>query len=116
MEAQKAAFSHRKVAASVTAANMHAGKRFEDLYQRAIDFGGHPNERSVTGNMRMVEETDRRVMLAVLLHGDGPELDVALKTAAQCGMVSLEMMQVTYTAKFEVLGINAAMLELRKGL
>jgi hypothetical protein len=116
MEAQKAAFSHRKVAASVTAANMRAGKRFEDLYQRAIDFGGHPNERSVTGNMRMVEETDRRVMLAVLLHGDGPELDVALTTAAQCGMVSLEMMQVIYNAKFEVLGINAAMLELRKGL
>lgn len=116
MAAQKSAFSHRKVAASVTAANLHAGKRFEDLYQRTIDFGGHPNERSVTGNMKMVEETDRRVMLAVLQHGDGPELDMALKTVAQCGLVSLEILQVIYNAKFEPLGVNAAMLELRKDL
>jgi len=116
MAAQKTAFAHGKVAASVRAANRHAGKRFEELYQRTIDFGGHPNERSVTGNMKMVEETDRRVMLAILLHADGPELDMALKTVAQCGMTSLEMLQVIHDAKFELLGINAAMLELRKGL
>jgi hypothetical protein len=116
MAAQKTAFSHARVATSVTAANRHAGKRFEDLYQRTIDFGGHPNERSVTGNMKMVEETDRRVMLAVLQHGDGPELDMALKSVAQCGMVSLEMLQAIYNAKFELLGINAAMLQLRKSL
>jgi hypothetical protein len=71
---------------------------------------------SVTGNMKMVKEPDRRVMLAVLQHGDGPELDMALKTAAQCGIISLEMLQVIFNAKFEILGINAAMLELRKGL
>jgi hypothetical protein len=103
-------------AGSVAAANQHAGKRFEDLYQRTIDWGGHPNERSVTGNMKMIEEPDRRVMLAIMLHGDGAELDMALKTAAQCGMVSLELLQVLYNAKFELLGINAAMLHLRKGL
>ena len=41
----------------------------------------------MTSNMKMVEETDRRVMLAVLQRGDGPELDMALKTVAQCGLV-----------------------------
>lgn len=116
MAAQRAAFSHRKVLASVIAANRHAGAHFEELYQRTIDFGGHPNERSVTGNLKMVEEPDRRVMLAVLQHGDGPELDMALKSVAQCGMIALEIFQVIYSAKFELLGINAVMLELRKGL
>jgi hypothetical protein len=116
MKASKNAFKHVAVAASVTAANRHAGERFEDLYQRTIDWGGHPNERSVTGNMKMIEEPDRRVMLAIMLHGDGVELDTALKTVAQCGMVSLELLQVLYNAKFELLGINAAMLELRRGL
>jgi hypothetical protein len=116
MKASKQAFQHIHVAASVIAANRDAGKRFEDLYQRTIDWGGHPNERSVTGNMKMIEETDRRVMLAIMLHGDGVELDMALKTVAQCGMVSLELLQVLYNAKFELLGINAAMLDLRKGL
>ncbi|WP_315805618.1 MULTISPECIES: hypothetical protein [unclassified Bradyrhizobium] len=116
MKASKKAFQHVAVAASVTAANRHAGQRFEDLYQRCIDWGGHPNERSVTGNMKIIDEPDRRLMLAIMLHGDGIELDTALRTTAQCGMVSLELLQVLYNAKFELLGINAAMLELRKGL
>ena len=116
MKASKKAFQHIAVAASVAAANQDAGKRFEDLYQRAIDWGGHPNERSVTGNMKMLKEPDRRVMLAIMLHGDGIELDMALKSVAQCGMVSLELLQVLYNAKFELLGINSAMLHLRKGL
>jgi hypothetical protein len=116
MKASKKAFQHVAVAASVVAANQHAGKRFEDLYQRTIDWGGHPNERSVTGNMRVIKEPDRRVMLAIMLHGDGVALEMALKTVAQCGMVSLELLQLVYNARFELLGINAAMLNLRKGL
>jgi hypothetical protein len=105
---------YRKVVASVTAANQHAGKRFEDMYQLTIDLGAHPNERSVTGNMKMVEEADRRTMLAIMLHGEGVQLDMALKIVARCGMISLELMEVIYAAKFELLGIKAAMLELRK--
>src|SRR5262245_60008708 len=110
MKASKKAFRHELVCASVTAANVHAGKRFENPYQRTIDFGGHPNERSVTGSMKMVVEQDRRVMLAIMLHGDDAALEMALKSVAQCAMGSLEMLQVLYNAKFEILGINAAML------
>jgi hypothetical protein len=116
MEAQKIAFSHRKVLVSVTAANAHVGKRFEDLYQLTIDFGGHPNERSVTGNMKMVKEPGKATMIAIMQHGDGVELDLALKSVARCGMVTLEMLQVVFNSRFEILGINDAMLELRKGL
>jgi hypothetical protein len=39
---------------------------------------------------------------------------MALKTVAQYGTVSLELLQVLYNAKFELLGIK--MLDLRKGL
>jgi hypothetical protein len=116
MEAQKNAFSHRKVLATVTSANAHAGKRFEDLYQRTINLGGHPNERSVTGNMTMVDEPGMRTMLSIMQHGDSVALDLALKSVAQCGMVSMELLQVVFNARFELLGINAAMLGLWKGL
>ena len=100
----------------MTAANQHAGARFEKLYQNTIDWGGHPNERSVTGNMAVIEEPDRRVMLAIMLHGDGIQLDLALKTVAQCGLVSLEMLQTLYDAKFRLLGIHDDILHLRRGL
>jgi hypothetical protein len=115
-EAARNAFSHRKVYAAVTATNRQAGERFEMLYERAIDFGGHPNVRSVTGSMSMAEEEDRRNMLAIFLHGDGQALEMALKTTAQCGVCSLEILQGVFNARFELLGVNAAILELRKGL
>ena len=116
MKTQKDAFWHRKVLESVTAANVHAGERFEKLYQLTIDFGGHPNERSITGNMKIVDEPGKRTMLTIMQHEDGIQLDHALKTVARCGMTSLEMLQAVFPARFELLGISAAMLELRKGL
>jgi hypothetical protein len=90
--------------------------RFEQLYQRSIDFGGHPNERSVTGSMKMNKQPDRREMLAVMLHGDDVAFNAALKSVAQCAMVSLEMLQAVFNARFELLGINAAMIEFRRGI
>ena len=116
MKAQKKEFVPANVWASVRAANIHACERVESLYQFTIDFGGHPNERAVTGSMKMVDEPGKRTMLSILQHGDGIELDLALRKLAQCGMVSLEMLQIVFNARFELLGINAAMLALRSGL
>jgi len=116
MQATRDAFSFRKVLASVEAANRDAGGRFAKLYQRAIDFGAHPNERSITGNMKMTTEQGRRNMLSIMLHDDGVALQSCLKNVCQCGLVSLEMLQVVFNARFELLGVNAAMLTLRGGL
>jgi hypothetical protein len=116
MEASRNALSHNKVKKTVEAVNRHAAERFEKLYQWAIDFGAHPNERSVTGNMKIVEGESRREMLAIMQHGDGLELDAALVGTARCGMCALEILQAVFNARFELLGINAAMLEVRRGL
>jgi hypothetical protein len=116
MKASKSAFLHGQVVRSVKAANVHAAARFEQLYQRTIDFGGHPNERSVTGSVKMTKQPGRREMLTVMLHGDDAALNLALKSVAQCALVSLEMLQVVFNPRFELLGVNAAMLELRRGL
>jgi hypothetical protein len=116
MAAMREAFSHRKVQTTVTAVNRHAGERFEMLYQRTIDLGGHPNERSVTGNMSMVNEPDRLIMRVNHLVDDGPTFDLALKSTAQCGVCSLEILQGVFHSLFELLGVNSAILGLREGL
>ena len=116
LEASANSLSHRKVQKTVTQANRHAGEQFEKLYQQTIDFGGHPNERSVTGNMKMQKQPGRREMLAILQHGDGVQLDAILKATAQCGLCSLEILQGIFNPRFELLGVNAAMLEVRRGL
>jgi hypothetical protein len=116
MKASKSEFKHGNVMKSVKSANVHAGGRFEMLYQRTIDFGGHPNERSVTGSMKMTKQADRREMLALMLHGDDAAFNAGLKSVTQCAMVSLEMLQVIFNARFELLGVNEAMIKLRAGL
>jgi hypothetical protein len=116
MKQQREAFLHGKVSKSVKEANRDAGQRFEKLYQRAIDHGAHPNQRAVTSNRKIMQEPGLVRVQAILLHADGPALDNALKNTAQCGMVSLELLQVALNSRFELLGINAAMLELRDGL
>jgi hypothetical protein len=110
------AFSHNKVRASINAANRHAGERFEALYQHTIDFGAHPNELSVTGHMAIVEANGVRQWRSIYLHdGDVPHA-AALKTTATCGVVSLELMQCVYSARFELLGVNAELPRLKAGL
>ena len=81
MRASRKAFQHVDVLTSVEVANRHAAQRYESIYQRTIDFGGHPNERAVTGNMKMrTQENGSREMLAILIDGHGIQLDLALKT------------------------------------
>jgi hypothetical protein len=113
---QKREFQQFKILSSCQAANRHAAQRFQDLYQLSIDLGAHPNEQSVTGNMKMIKEKGRRTMQAVIQHGDGVQLELALKTVAQCAMVSFELLQVPLNARFELLGVNATLLRLRTGL
>ncbi|MFA5898222.1 MAG: hypothetical protein WC829_03820 [Hyphomicrobium sp.] len=114
IRSSKRAFLHVAVLDSVKAANRHAAQRFEAIYQLTIDLGAHPNERAVTANIQMTEEADRWQMLGILLHGDGVQLDMALKTVAQCGMVGLELFETVYGAKFQLLGIKSGMLSLRR--
>jgi hypothetical protein len=118
MEEQKKAFSFNKVATSVAAADRAGGDRYQFLYQRTIDLGGHPNERSVTGNLRVVDDSDgeTRTFLNVLLHDDGVALDLALKTVAQCGVTALEILETVFRARFMLLGVNAALTDLKRGL
>jgi hypothetical protein len=115
-QAARQAFSHGNVSASVTAANLDMGQRFETLYQQTIDFGAHPNLLSVAGHMDIVEGSDVRVMDSVYLHADGLALDMALKTTARCGVCALELMQHVYNARLELLGVNAQLPGLQQGL
>jgi hypothetical protein len=116
MKKLKREFKVESVRKTIIASNQHAGERFDVLYQRAIDFGGHPNERAVTGSLQIEDEADRRLLKGVFLHGDGPAIDLALKTTAQCGICCLEIFQSVFNALFEILGVNAALLDQRKGL
>jgi hypothetical protein len=116
LKAMKAEFLIAKISASIANVNRHTAKVFDDLYQRAIDYGAHPNERSMTGSLAIVEREGGRELQQIYLHGEGLLLDHALKTVAQTGVCGLEILQEAFAARFELLGVRAELLELRKGL
>ena len=82
MKAAKSEFTIANVRKSIRAANRLGEDVFRMLYERSIDFGGHPNERSITGSMSHVKEESRSNYQLLLLQGDGLPLDHALKSTA----------------------------------
>jgi hypothetical protein len=66
--------------------------------------------------MDIVQANGVQQMRSIYLHaGDVPHA-AALKTTATCGVISLELMQCVYSARFELLGVNAEFPRLKAGL
>ena len=115
-KASKDAFKVSAVRSSIQAADQAAATRFDRIYQEAIDFGAHPNERSITGNTRKIATTNGAQFEHLLLQGNGMPMDYALITTARAGVLSLDIFDIPLSARFSLLGIKERMLKLREGL
>jgi hypothetical protein len=100
LKAVKTAFQIAKVSETIRVANVEIGSVFNELYQRAIDFGGHPNEMSVTSNVSIKQRPGRKELQQVYLHGDGLQLVHALKTTAQAGVCALSILGEVFGPRF----------------
>jgi hypothetical protein len=114
LSASKRAFQAGRVTEAIAEADGKLAAVYDELYQRTIDFGGHPNERAATGSMKLEEAPGVRHYQQVYLHGDGVPLLHALKSAAQIGVCSLHVFQHIFKERFQILGIRERLIELRK--
>jgi len=114
--ASKNHFKISEIKKTIKASNRHMADVFDELYQRTIDFGAHPNERAITGNMMISEHDGRKEFQSIYLHNDGLALTHGLKTTAQIGVCALEILQDAFKPRFELLGVRAELLKIRKGL
>jgi hypothetical protein len=87
----KSEFAHTNVIKTLENTDKKLHKIIQELYERTIDFGAHPNERAMTSNMQLIKTDDNNEFWSTYLHSDGLALDHALKTAAQCGLGALLM-------------------------
>lgn len=110
------AFTVGALRKAVGLVDRHAEVAFHRLYEECIDFGGHPNERAVTGSLEISETATGRAINQLWFHADGLSLDYALMTTARVGICALTVLQNAFPARFELLGVNARILELRRGL
>jgi hypothetical protein len=97
----------------VESVDARLGQIYRTLYDRTIDFGGHPNVMGVAGNMAMDEQPDRITLPHLYLHGDDLALLMALKSTAQVGATSLHIFQHVFPERFMILGVRDTLAKLR---
>jgi len=115
MKAQKEEFKIVKIAQMIAGHDQKLGNIFQFLYQRSIDYGGHPNPHGMLTAMNIDKEGDNLSSITTLALTVEPlPLQFAMKSAAQVGLTSLYIFQQMFEAKFELLGVRAKMDALRR--
>lgn len=107
----KKKFQHVTIKQKIIGDADKLGRIFEQLYERTIDYGAHPNERGFSLNSSISEGADAIEFLQIYLQGDGLPLDFALKSTAQIGVWNLGIFQLVYPQKWELLGLKAKLEE-----
>lgn len=114
MKRQKEAFKISAVRATVEGFDKKLATVFNDLYQRSIDFGGHPNPHGMFSAMSLdAKDEELAGLTTYAISSDPTAITHALKSVAQAGMMGLMIAQHVFRAKFELLGIRDEIDELR---
>lgn len=116
LKAVKAEFKIQKIRNAISNKDKRLAEIFDELYQRCIDYGAHPNERGLSINGRIEDQNGDKVISQHLLHGNGPILDFLLKTTSQVGVCALQIFQLALVSRFELLGVRFELPRLREGL
>jgi hypothetical protein len=114
MAAQKAKFRISEVKMVIAAFDTKLADVFNDLYERSIDFGGHPNPHAAMSTVQMPDDPLDKSLTTLALSTDDKVLQHAMKSVAQVGLMTLFIFQHIFKAKFELLGIRAEMDKLRR--
>ena len=89
---------------------------YERLYERAIDFGGHPNERALSGRIDLSRnENNVRVAIAFLSTRDTAH-QVAFKSLYHAGIIVLDLFSLSFPERFLVSGATEKIAHLRTAL
>jgi hypothetical protein len=95
----KSLFTNRAVRDAIASSDEKLASIYQDLYERTIDFGAHPNEKSVTANLiKGSLETGNAQF--VMLGGDSLALDHGLRTCAQVGICALKVLDLVFSELF----------------
>jgi hypothetical protein len=102
-------FSNRAVREAIEKDDSPLSKIYQELYERSIDFGAHPNEKGVLGSVvpGSLRTGNMQIVLAL---GDGLQLQHGLKSCAQVGICSLKIFNLILRDQFEKSDFDAKSL------
>ena len=115
LKAQKAEFQVGKIRRMIATFDEKLAAIFKLLYDRSIDYGGHPNPYGLLTGLKLETEKEGLTSITTLALTDDPIITrFAMKSVAQVGLTVLYIFQQMFRAKFELLGIRAEMDALRR--
>ncbi|MER8641405.1 hypothetical protein [Mesorhizobium sp. M1252] len=89
-------FTATKILAHLESAAPKIASVFSHLYENAIDFGAHPNERGFSMSTSVEHAQDRVHLNTIYLHADSLSFDLGIKTAARVGLCALMISRLIY--------------------
>src|ERR1700730_16405491 len=95
LKAQKAEFQVGKIRGMIAAFDEKLAANFKLLYDRSIDYGGHPNPYGVLTGMNMETKDEQLISITTLALTNDPIITMfAMKSVAQVGLCSLYIFQL----------------------
>lgn len=98
-------FTNRAIVDAIASFDVPLSETYQDLYERSIDFGAHPNEKGVLTNV-IKESLGTDSIQILMLAGDGPPIQHALRTCAQVGICSLKVFNLIFAEQFKKQDFN----------
>jgi hypothetical protein len=88
----------------------------QKLYDTTIDYGAHPNERAISSQITTTTDGTRANFSAeVFIVGNIPHA-ACMKSAARIGVCCMDIFSHVFRTRYEILGIDVRLDELRQGL
>lgn len=118
-EAQKQArdeFTAAAVKRAVRKLDERLGEIYEELYDRTIQWGGHPNEKTVTQGLAMKDGTNDLHLEQIYLQGDSKVLQHWIHTANQIGICVLKIFEHIHHQRFEKVKVKDKIAVIARGI
>jgi hypothetical protein len=111
-------FTQARVRHVIKSFDHKVADRYQYLYDEAISWGAHPNEKALTTSLRIVDDPVEKVktLQVIMLPHGGNVHKLALRRCAQIGLCVLEIFALIYPERFQLLGIKDTFQEAKRGL
>src|SRR5262245_43019577 len=109
-------FTGGRVVNAIKKVEPQLGEIYATLYERTIQYGGHPNEKTVSQSLRLDTKPGRVAIDQLYLQGDGLILDHWIRSANQIGICVMKIFDHVHRERFEGLGVRSRMDALAEGL
>jgi hypothetical protein len=86
------------------------------LYERTIDYGGHPNQQAFLSVMNRQSDESKITFQSAYMIGNEPALQLCLKTSAQIGTCALSIIRQVFRERFDLLSVSDDLENLKRGL